>query len=147
MVCSGAWKAAVIVTALLLVAAGISVALQTGNSTSQPEGIEVSIFTQQSSTAIPIVVKSGSQFVIKLASNQTTGYKWQLAKQPSAGVAKLISSTYNSPNTGRLGQGGSEWWTFRAVGKGKTSITLNYLRPWEKNTPPTKSQSFAVTVQ
>ena len=95
---------------------------------------------------IPIVATVGSSFTVTLASNHTTGYSWRLASKPGA-VVKEGGSTYNSPNTGMVGQGGTEIWSFRAVAKGKTSIALEYVRPWEKNKPPARKQAFAVEVR
>jgi inhibitor of cysteine peptidase len=45
------------------------------------------------------------------------------------------------------GAGGTELWTFKAVGAGKTTIALNYARPWEKDIPPAKSETFTVDVR
>lgn len=113
-----------------------------------PSSVEVTITAPQSNTvAIPVVAAAGSQFTIKLESNRTTGYRWSLAGKPNARVVKLIGSVYNEPESGRVGQGGSEMWSFKAAGKGKVRITLNYARSWEKGVAPVRMQTFDVAIQ
>jgi inhibitor of cysteine peptidase len=46
-----------------------------------------------------------------------------------------------------VGAGGTEIWTFRAVRKGKTTLTLGYVRPWEKGIAPVKTVSWPITVR
>ena len=42
---------------------------------------------------------------------------------------------------------GIEEWTFKAVAKGNVAITLEYIRPWEKDVPPIKKSVYQVTVK
>jgi inhibitor of cysteine peptidase len=132
--------------AAAVVVAGLGVARTPETSPASMVRVEISA-PQSNKTAIPIAVRMGSRFSVTLDSNVTTGYKWQLARPVDGKVLKLIGSTYNAPEDGRVGQGGTETWTFEAVGKGKTKFTLNYVRPWEKNTPPAKTQSFDIDVR
>jgi predicted secreted protein len=97
-------------------------------------------------TPIPIAALAGSTFTITLPSNRTTGYTWRLANSPSTEVLRSTGSIYNSPADGIPGQGGTEVWSFRAVGKGQATIMLEYVQPWEKNVEPAKTQTFEVTV-
>jgi inhibitor of cysteine peptidase len=92
-------------------------------------------------------VTVGQEFNITLASNATTGYRWELTALPDEAVVKLVTNAYKSPETRALGAGGQEIWTFRAVGLGRTVINLKYVRPWEKNVAPVKTASFAVDVR
>jgi len=115
---------------------------------SSPSDLEISVKTRQSNTAIiPITVRVGDEFAVTLESNATTGYKWHLTDKPKSKTAILVSSAYNPPAQQIPGRGGSETYTFKAVGKGTTTITLAYTRPWEKNVAPVKVQKFRITVQ
>lgn len=96
---------------------------------------------------IPIAVSKGSMFTITLPSNHTTGYQWRLAKQPKPAILKQVSSTYVEPSGKLLGQGGTEVWTFKAIGPGNPTIVMEYARPWERNTQPAKTQVFSVSVR
>ncbi|HEX6291659.1 MAG TPA: protease inhibitor I42 family protein [Herpetosiphonaceae bacterium] len=96
--------------------------------------------------AQPVDVALGQVFTIRLESNPSTGYQWQLAQPVDESIVKLEGSEYQPPATVLPGAGGTEAWTFRAVGQGETSIALKYIRPWEKETPPAEQQTFAVVV-
>ncbi len=97
-------------------------------------------------TGKPYEVKRGEQFSLALDSNQTTGYHWRLAKPLDEGVLKLAGVEYKTPQSKLLGAGGKEIWTFQAVGRGVTSIHLEYVRPWEKGVPPARTAVYTVRV-
>ncbi len=110
----------------------------TNNSSEQPR--------EYNDSTSNIDVKVGKEFVLSLSSNQTTGYQWQLAEPLDESILELKDSKYKAPETERVGAGGKEAWTFKAVGKGETNISLKYVRSWEKDAPPEKSKTFVVTV-
>jgi len=96
---------------------------------------------------IPIATPAGSRFTITVPSNPSTGYSWRLANRPSAKVVTSAGSKYNEPAEPMPGRGGTETWTFDAVKAGATTISMEYLRPWEKKAQPAKKQLFAVRVE
>lgn len=96
--------------------------------------------------ADPIEVAVGSDFSITLASNPTTGYRWELAEPLDETLIKLVDSEYKAPRTKLAGAGGREVWTFKGIGQGHGVIELKYVRPWEKDAPPGKTAEFAVRV-
>lgn len=79
---------------------------------------------------------------IKLASNPSTGYSWQIA--PSAGV-KEAGRSFNMPalTDGRTGVPGEEIIVFAVSGKGMHSINFQYKRAWERSF----AQSFKVNIE
>ena len=95
----------------------------------------------------PLKVMVGQEFTLRLASNRTTRYQWQLAEPPDEGIVKLVGTRYVEPKTKLAGAGGEEAWSFKAVSKGKALIAMKYVRPWEKNTAPTKSTVVVVQVE
>ncbi len=97
----------------------------------------------------PIQVEAGRRFSIRIKSNPTTGYGWQLAKPPAEAVVVLVTNAYvpQANLQGMAGVGGHEVWTFRAVGAGQAEIALNYVRPWEKDKPPADTNVFTVIVK
>ena len=89
----------------------------------------------------------GRNIVIALESNPTTGYVWRVAGRVDQAIVGLISSDYEpSPSTTVLGVSGHQRWTFRAVGRGTTTIRFDYARPWEL-TSPAKSTTFTLVVR
>lgn len=97
--------------------------------------------------SIPVAALKGSSFTLTLPANHTTGYQWKLGKLSSGGVLQVVGSVYNTPDSVLLGQGGTETWTCKALKPGNATLTLIYVRPWEKNTPPVKTQTFSVLVK
>ncbi len=139
-----------ILLAVLCCGLFISVVVAQGKTPkdSSTSDLGISIKTRQSNTAvIPIAARVGDEFAVTLESNATTGYKWQLTEKPKSKIATLVSSVYNPPVQQIPGRGGSETYTFKAIGKGTTTITLAYARSWERNVAPVKVQKFKITVQ
>jgi len=100
----------------------------------------------------PIEVEAGLEFAIVLKSNPTTGYSWQLAEPLDEDIVELVSSEFEkkTPEAGEeeiVGAPGEEVWTFEAIGEGNTEIELEYVRPWETDTPPEETKTFEVEVK
>ena len=109
-------------------------------------GSALAISTEYSDPDIPIEVEVGQEFTIRLESNTTTGYQWLLAEPLDGNILARLSFEYQAPTTDRLGEGGREIWTFWAAGPGETTISLEYVRPWEEDTPPAGTATFTVVV-
>ncbi len=126
---------------------------QASAQTSEPSGkkaenpMSASTNPAGKTTANRFEVSVGQTFVITLASNVTTGYHWELATSLNNEVVELVSSEYKAPETKLVGVGGQEIWTFRAVGRGQTTINLKYVRPWEKDVAPAETASYTVVVR
>jgi len=101
----------------------------------------------------PVVeATSGKEFTISLDSNRTTGYGWQLAKPLDETIVKSVKNDYqSSPKKAgeppKVGVGGKEVWTFKAVKSGKTTIEFKYVRSWEKDKAPAKTANYQVVVK
>ena len=83
----------------------------------------------------------GKPFVVKLASNPTTGYQWSV-KQAPANV-RFINSTYQAPKQGAVGAPGQQLLKFQAAKAGTGKLRLVYERPFAPDEPG-KSLSFSV---
>ena len=89
----------------------------------------------------------GSEFVITLDANATTGYEWQLAKPIDDNLLNLVRSEYIPDETGLVGSGGKSIWTFKAIQAGETRISFKYIRSWEKDIPPVKEAIYIVNIE
>lgn len=116
-------------------------------STSLPEKTDMEQDVQYVNPGEVVTVSPGRRFSLVLASNPTTGYQWQLVASPDPAVAVLVTNAYLPPSGNLIGAGGDEKWTFRAVGPGRASITLIYVRPWEKDAEPARRETFTVDVR
>ena len=91
--------------------------------------------------------KVGDTFTIPLEANHTTGYSWRLAQAPDPAILKQLGEKYEEDNSGSVGAGGVETWTFQAMAKGATTLVFEYARPFEKNVPPAKTSKVRITIQ
>ena len=88
----------------------------------------------------------GKSFAINLDSNPSTGYQWQIVKALDTGLLELVDSKYIPPETNLVGAPGKEEWTFRAIKAGKAIISFNYVRSWENNVAPAKTDYYIVMI-
>ena len=95
-----------------------------------------------------VKVKVGDSVTISLKGNPTTGYSWRTAKLDGQSIEQSGDPKYtvDTHQPGMTGVGGDRSCSsFKAAKAGKTQISLEYVRPWEKNTKPVNT--FAVTVE
>ena len=102
-----------------------------------------------STPGVPIAAKVGQEFTITLPSNPTTGFRWALVGTPDSARVALVGdgSRYVNTEGNQPGAGGVEIWTFRGVGAGQATITLQYSRPNDPNIAPGPTETFTVNVQ
>lgn len=79
----------------------------------------------------PIAVTTGEAFALSVPANPSTGYEWALTTPPDPAMLRSTGHRYTpDPDAeGATGVGGTDLWTFTAVGPGQTSLTLTYARP------------------
>lgn len=94
-----------------------------------------------------VIAEEGKEFTVRLNSNRTTGYQWHLSSAIDERVVKLAKTEYRPFDTGLAGSGGEEIWTFLAVARGETEITMEYVRPWEKTNRAEKTAMIKVSVR
>jgi predicted secreted protein len=92
-----------------------------------------------------ISVKLNQPFQIDMRVTSGTGYTWQPTGPIPPGLTLL--GVFQQPH-GKMMPGGpgTEVLVFRGTSPGKYTLALGYLRPWEKNVKPAKTQTFTVTV-
>jgi inhibitor of cysteine peptidase len=91
-----------------------------------------------------VTVDVGEQFEVRLESNPTTGYAWQVVEQPD--VIDLVSSEYDAPDTSLVGAGGVEVFVFEGASAGSGELRLEYVRSFEDPPVPAETAEFQVQV-
>ncbi len=105
--------------------------------TSKQVSIEMSCddFYKQAAISKEVEITVGDSFTVTLCSNPTTGFQWSETAQISDQT--LLQQTDHQlvmpgpeppPPPGTPGQ---EVWTFKALKEGKSTISMEYSRPWE----------------
>jgi inhibitor of cysteine peptidase len=90
-----------------------------------------------------IAVANGTEFVIALPANPSTGYSWTAGDDHD--VAFVSSRQLAGEN--QPGAAGTQELTFRATSTGMSTLELAYARPFEPDVPPVKTAQFPVTVR
>ena len=91
-----------------------------------------------------ISVGRGTEVVVELTSNITTGYAWELLEEPDPSVLRLIDQEYESTSPPDVaGGGGVERWFFETAGGGSVTLRMGYGPTFEES-PPVRD--FTVTI-
>jgi inhibitor of cysteine peptidase len=92
-----------------------------------------------------VTLPTGTHFTVRLASNITTGYSWQLDALDQA-VVLNSGNNYIGPAAPMPGAGGYEDWDFVTQAAGTTTLHMAYRRPWEQGSPPADTFALTITV-
>jgi predicted secreted protein len=105
-------------------------------------------FARNKNLTREIIIGPGDVVKLTVASNPTTGFKWGLASNSSpAVVAQSGDSEYVPPESAAIGAGGQEIWTFKALKRGTSRISMEYSRPWEGDTKAEWTLTINVSVK
>jgi inhibitor of cysteine peptidase len=91
-----------------------------------------------------ITVVAGDSFTVTLDSNPSTGFAWSISEITDESVIDDVSNDFKGADTGMMGAGGQEVWTFEALDEGTSTIEMQYSRSWEQGVEP--AGTFNVTI-
>ena len=90
----------------------------------------------------------GDTLTVTLESNPTTGFEWALVIITDETVLEEEGHAFMAAEAGTPpGTGGEEVWTFTALKEGKSTISMEYRRPWEEDVEPDKVFVLTVVVK
>ena len=113
-------------------------------SSGAPKEVSVNI----TNSGKEVTLAAGGTLTISLESNITTGYSWnESANISDKLVLQQTDHKYETPTTTAVGAGGKEVWTIKALKAGKSSISMEYRRPFEPTTAPAETFTLTVVVQ
>jgi len=130
---------------LASLSAGVGIACSGSNASLSGAGNDVNVDSTYSGKQVELSV--GQSLIVTLVSNPSTGYSWSLADNSNESVLSNTGDEYIAPQTTLMGTPGSEKWTFKALKKGTSIISMEYIRPWEDNTPPAETFNLTVVVK
>jgi len=82
---------------------------------------------------------------VTLCSNPSTGFQWESVKITDQTVLEQVDHEFIPPEAKDVeGAAGKEVWTFKALKKGTSTISIDYSRPWEGGEKA--AWKFALTV-
>ena len=129
------------VTAVLTVIAIFAIAGTVAAASADNNGPSVVNVTESGKQ---IELAPGDSLVVTLDSNPSTGFAWSISAITDEGVINDVGSEFVGADTGMMGAGGQEVWTFEALDEGTSTIEMQYSRSWETSVEP--AGTFNVTV-
>lgn len=117
-----------------------------GCLTSCSAGAPGQVSADESNNGKQVEIAAGGSLTVTLESNATTGFEWSATAEISdQGVLKQTGHQFVAPeDTGMVGAPGEEVWTFEALKKGTSTVSMEYSRPWESGEKA--AQTFSLTV-
>jgi inhibitor of cysteine peptidase len=129
------------VVPLLIFATMMAVIVSTSAAAGEP------VLMSEADNGKTIIIAKGDSLVIRLKSNPSTGYGWQVGKNNDS-ILKLIGLPAFHPAEHEIpGAPGRQSFTFVAIAKGSDAIELGYARPWENGVAPVKTFGVIATVK
>jgi inhibitor of cysteine peptidase len=100
---------------------------------------------QKQQSKCPLTLHVGQQFILRLPSNPTTGFRWLLRDSAPQILQSLGPEVYSNPeDAGLVGSAGVSTWRFEVTQAGEGQLALTYERPWEVGVVP--AQRFDCTL-
>ena len=120
---------------LILICAMVALSLSLFSCTSKQAALEVTCddFMEFKHITWEVKVNTGDSVIVTLCSNPTTGFQWSESAQISnQTVLKQTDHRYEPVGEKNIvGGAGQEVWTFKALNKGTTTVSIEYSRPGE----------------
>jgi inhibitor of cysteine peptidase len=96
-------------------------------------------------------LKKGEVLSITLESNPSTGYSWFATVSNQAVLLQMGEPEYQAPAfdtaTPIVGASGAETFFFQAANAGSATLTLEYMRSFEKDVNPEKTITITIEVK
>ena len=95
-----------------------------------------------------IVVSAGTTITVTLGSNPTTGFSWGKAAIANPASLEQTGNQFLAPEgKGLVGAPGNQVWTFNALQKGTTTVSMEYSQPWAGGEKGAWTFELTVTVE
>jgi predicted secreted protein len=92
-----------------------------------------------------ILLDAGELFEVRLESNASTGYTWEISAASEPDAFELRTRTYLEPDTDLVGAPGTDVFTFEAIGDAEV-LRLEYVRPFEDPVIPERVIEYIIRV-
>jgi inhibitor of cysteine peptidase len=145
---NGGFIAALLVVLVLVTGCGFSEGGD-ANAAERDQGMQ-EVVLDAVADGSQVELAAGQILVITLASNPTTGYRWEVVDLDTAVLQQMGEAEFQSSDAGGtplVGAGGVEVFRFEAAGSGQTALTLVYHRSWEEGVDPLETFAVQITVR
>lgn len=121
---------------ILLVAVLLSALLAAVACSERETRVEVTYgdFIDDQNATREMSVPEGTMIDVALYSNPTTGFEWEDADISNTAILQQVDRRFLSPrgeSDPPTGSPGQDVFAFESIGKGQSTVTFHYSRPWE----------------
>ena len=126
---------------------------KSNSETVRMEGLKFPENENLSLTAEFAKTSPGSDYIVRIPSNPSTGYSWTAIVKGREDILsfneKIMEEQDEKNEAGghTKGSSGNEIWKFNALAAGKSDLLLAYRRSWEGSVAPIKYYICSVTVR
>ncbi len=119
------------------------VAMACGSDSTTDTG-DLRVLTEAENTQ-EILLASGEQFEVRLESNASTGFSWEIAGDMGPMAVELRTRRYEEPDTDLVGAPGIEVFRFEAIGDAEV-LRLEYVRSFDDPAIPERIVEYVIRV-
>ena len=117
-----------------------------------PISVSCDEFSASRNISKEVQLTVGSSVTVALCSNPTTGFQWGQAQIADPTVAAETDHKFVEPGKSvdgqpLMGAPGQDVWTFKALKKRSTTISIDYSRPWEGGEKAEWTFNLSITVK
>jgi uncharacterized lipoprotein YbaY/predicted secreted protein len=116
------------------------------NPVAPPAPSPADITLTNSDDGLTIGLKAGQMLAVRLDSNPSTGYSWQVSQVDDAVLKQQGEPLFIQPADAPPGAGGAQVFLFTAAAGGSTTLRLVYKRSFEPDAAPAQTFTVHVTV-
>lgn len=109
----------------------------------EKEGWLAKLMLTREDSGTAVVATPGTEIVIRLDENPTTGYAWTV-DEVDEGIVTIADNGPSQPEEALVGAGGVHTFTVTAHSEGTTEVRLKHWRSWEGE--PSVIERYRVTV-
>ena len=126
--------------------AALVLGFMTASASDSGEDAVGTVLTEADS-ANEVSLSAGEEFVVRLGSNPSTGYQWEIAEMSVPDIAEFQLRSYeDADNTEVVGAAGFEVFTFEAGSSGAGILRLEYVRSFEELPVPDRVVEYIIRI-
>lgn len=132
--------------ALVVLCAWATISCSTGSFATEtaPEEAVVWVTVEQDGTQVNL--GRGDFLLVRLESNPSTGYRWEVRNNDAAVLRQLGESQFEASSSA-IGAGGTETFSFEAIAEGTSVLVMIYHRSFEEDEEPLDTFRLRVVVE
>jgi predicted secreted protein len=129
----------------MIAVAALVAACGSDSSTATSDSGNGAVVLTEANNGEHLVLDAGELFEVRLESNASAGYTWEISAVPGPRAFELRTRTYLEPDTDLVGAPGTDVFNFEAI-SGAEVLRLEYVRSFEDPAIPERVIEYIIRV-